>query len=443
MILRFTSSAIGAVLLTSIATAQRQMPVSPITSPVKDAGTYHLATGTWSRGVNQVALAGPEVLYDNTCTAGYFLALGDGDILLDSGRIPSTSSPSGPVSLVGLYDNYIVNGFEIGYCSFEPLTTNLDISFVDMYSECLNAGALPTPLVTFNLLNFPAGGATGTLGCWVVALDLSNSTGMFLLGGDADDFYDNVPSLDSFGWTWTQTIPTTGSDSGPMLGGDPSGIFNGSCGGVGGGTTFVGAASGPGTGIGNSDIFELGGSPLYSGCHWLGGYNPNPFAGFYMQVKGGMGFGPPQGVPYCFGDGTGASCPCSAFGAQGEGCLNTSGVGATLTGSGSSYVSNDTYTFYVAGVPGAKPGLLLRGSNQVAFPAGDGILCTAGQSQRSQVQFTSVGGTTFTDFNGSGFGTVSTIGAVTNFQFWYRDTSNTCSGAGFNFSNGWGVIYLP
>ncbi len=149
------------------------------------------------------------------------------------------------------------------------------------------------------------------------------------------------------------------------------------------------------------------------------------------------------GNAYCFGDGSGAVCPCAAFGLAGEGCANTGGGGATLTGSGNACVQGDSLAFDVTGVPGAKPGLILRGDSQIANPAGDGILCTAGGSQRSQVQVTNAGSTSFTDFNGQPFGAVANIGAPTNFQFWYRDPANTCSGAGFNFSNAWTVTYQP
>jgi len=149
-------------------------------------------------------------------------------------------------------------------------------------------------------------------------------------------------------------------------------------------------------------------------------------------------------TPYCFGDGSGATCPCNAFGGAGEGCLNTSGGGAVLSGAGLVSMANDTFEVHVAGVPGSKPGLLLRGNNQVAIPAGDGILCTAGGSQRSHVQVTQNGSTIYTNFNGASFGAVSNgIGVQTNFQFWYRDPSNGCSGAGFNFTNAVSVIYTP
>ena len=156
-----------------------------------------------------------------------------------------------------------------------------------------------------------------------------------------------------------------------------------------------------------------------------------------------------MGSAYCFGDGTGAVCPCSNHGNPGEGCANTSGVGgARLTGDGNASIANDSFQLIIEGVPGNKPGLILRGANQLngglGNLVGDGLLCTSGQTARSQVQFTSAGSTTFSNFQGSPFGASSYPGGVpTNYQFWYRDMTNTCSGLGFNFSNAWTVTWLP
>lgn len=415
----------------------------PLPSQPRHAGTYHLATGTWSRGTSQLALAGPEVLYDNTCTVGLFFPLQQGQITLDSGRIPSTSSPAPPTSLVGTSDSYTVNGFTIAYCSFEPLVTSFDVSFYDNYAACSDGlDSIPAPLTTIHITNTPA--MVSGNGCWFVNFDLSNSIMPFQLAGDGDGVFDDDELLDSFGWSLTQTIPTTAQDSGPILAGDPLGYYNSSCGGIGAGTTFPGAGVGPGTGIGQIDRLEAAFAPPFAyACHWFGGYDAvNPLAALYMQIEGYGDSGPPApGNSYCFGDGSGATCPCSGTSSAGEGCPNTSGAGATLVASGTPSLTNDTLLFQVAGVPGSKPGLLLRGDNRVSLPAGDGILCLAGNSARSQVVVTNGGQVTLTDFQGAPFGSVSNPGAETQFQFWYRDPSNTCSGAGFNFSNGWSVIY--
>lgn len=77
-------------------------------------------------------------------------------------------------------------------------------------------------------------------------------------------------------------------------------------------------------------------------------------------------------------------------------------------------------------------------------PVGDGLLCISGNTARSQVQVTSLGDVNFTHFQGSPFGLSSQgVGAPTNYQFWYRDQSNACSGSGFNFTNAWTVTWRP
>jgi len=453
MLLRFTMGAAGALVLAGTAAAQLPtLQAQPVTSQVKDGGVYHLATGTWTRGVNASALAGPETIYDNTCTTGFYWGVTDGDQFYDSGRIPSTNSPTGLTSLTGTHDVYEVNGFQVGYCSFEPTVTSFDMSFTDCYAACDTGGLLPTPLVTFAIVNAPGGTPTGGQGCWLVTFDLANTTATFNLAGDCNGTYNNTASTDSFGWSWMQSIPTTGSDSGPLMAGDPSGFFANSlvaCGGIGGNTTFAGAGAGPGTGIGILDQMEIGGGPTSPGCYWFGGYSAaNPYSAFYLQLQGDVGAAGNPGVAYCAGDGTGTACPCANTGAAGAGCANSGGAGATMTGTGNGFFGVDTLAFDISGVPGAKPGLLLRANNQAAgglgAAVGDGLICAVGGSQRSQVQLTDANGdATFSDFNGAGFGAVANVGAATNFQFWYRDPMGGPCATGFNFTNAWSITYMP
>ncbi len=155
------------------------------------------------------------------------------------------------------------------------------------------------------------------------------------------------------------------------------------------------------------------------------------------------------GSAFCFGDGTAASCPCGANGNAGAGCANTTGsIGATLSVAGNPYLSHDDFRLVISGVPGNKPGLILQGANQLngglGNAMGDGLLCVGGQSVRSHVQYTQGGATTFTNFHFSPISTFSYgIGVPTNYQYWYRDSGNTCSGIGFNFSNAWTTTWLP
>ena len=157
------------------------------------------------------------------------------------------------------------------------------------------------------------------------------------------------------------------------------------------------------------------------------------------------------GDGFCFGDGSAASCPCFGFGSSGEGCANSGGLGgAILVASGNASFTNDTFQLGVSGLPGAKPGLCVKGSAQLGGgsgnPVGDGLLCTAPQI-RSQVIVSDGSGTLSMDnWNGQPFGTyldAANVGVPTYYQWWYRDPPNTCSGSGFNFTNGWAVTWLP
>jgi len=192
------------------------------------------------------------------------------------------------------------------------------------------------------------------------------------------------------------------------------------------------------------------------GGDWAGQVSNTPAGSGFIQVaSGGDNHSYALranniGSAFCFGDGTGIPCPCAAYGNPGEGCANTAGLGgATLTGSGLAAIGGDTFQLQVSGAPGDKPGLILRGANALAgglgIVVGDGLLCTSGQTARSQIQRTSpAGDTLFTDFQGNPFGASSYgAGSPTNYQFWYRDPTNTCTGSGFNFTNAWSVSWMP
>jgi hypothetical protein len=155
------------------------------------------------------------------------------------------------------------------------------------------------------------------------------------------------------------------------------------------------------------------------------------------------------GSGFCFGDGSGATCPC--FGFIGEGCANSGGLGgASLVASGSADFSNDTFQLGVSGIPGAKPGLCVKGSVQLGGgngnPVGDGLLCTAPQIRSQVIVSDGAGNLSMDNWNGQPFGTfpdAANLGAPTHYQWWYRDPPNTCPGSGFNFSNAWTVTWSP
>lgn len=157
------------------------------------------------------------------------------------------------------------------------------------------------------------------------------------------------------------------------------------------------------------------------------------------------------GSALCFGDGTGANCPCGASGNPGEGCANTGGMGgATLAASGDGNFTADTFGLQVSGIPGSRPGLCMKGTNQLGggngVLSGDGLLCIGSQI-RSQVILSDASGTLdMTNWKGQAFGTypgAANVGTPTYYQWWYRDPGNTCSGQGFNFTNAWGLTWTP
>ena len=153
-------------------------------------------------------------------------------------------------------------------------------------------------------------------------------------------------------------------------------------------------------------------------------------------LNGNSSGGPVPGNAYCFGDSTGANCPCSAFGSPGEGCATTSGSGALLAGTGNADVASDSFTLSVSGAPANKPGIFFQGTSQLSVPAGDGILCS-NATKRYSLNSTDASGAT----TQSGFGAFASSGTTLNYQYWFRDPANTCGGGGFNFSNGWVVSW--
>jgi len=134
------------------------------------------------------------------------------------------------------------------------------------------------------------------------------------------------------------------------------------------------------------------------------------------------------------------NCPCFAVSAVDEGCPNTTGVGATLTGTGVASVSAPSFDLTATQLPDTV-GLFVQGTSAIGGadgnPVGEGRLCL-GPQKRYQPQSIS-GGTV----SRSNFQTFATAGGAMNYQFWYRDPGNNCAGGGFNFSPAWNVTWLP
>ena len=462
--------------------AQDIVPLSPVPG-VKHAGTYHLATKTWTRGGPEMLRGTYDVLYDNTCRTGLHTPLGN-QTFHDDGRIPSTSSPQvdqgafgsgsyAQTSLVGTMDVYSVNGFELGYCTGIVGTVDVLESFYECYVACSDATLL-TPTATFILSGFPGASTVGMTACWTVAVDLVGTTEVFALQGDCDGIYDNSPAQDFFGYGFMVLTPDPTGLSGPLVTGDPDGLLLAGPGGtgccVGCGTTFFAGANVPGTspegsGLNSQDYFEIddyhGGSTFtYNGCYWFGGYSTLiPHAGSYLEILG-EAQGTEPGTAYCFGHTSqGNPCPCSNDNDQsdpkGAGCANGMfTAGARLYATGIPSVSNDTLVLYgTRGLPNDSS-MFFQAANSLDGTGnflGDGIRCAGGNMKKLVVRRNTAAGKANTTpysitLRSAQFGYAIQPGDTLRYQWWCRDNTNPPCGLGLNdsnTSNGYEITWLP
>lgn len=141
------------------------------------------------------------------------------------------------------------------------------------------------------------------------------------------------------------------------------------------------------------------------------------------------------GTSFCFGDGSGAVCPCGNLGGPEEGCANSSGFGALLTSSGSNSATADDLVLTGSQLPPGVPALFFSGTSVIAGGAlfGDGLRCAGGQLTRIEVAFADAGGLAATS-PGIAASLGATPGTQSILQLWYRDPAGPC-GVQFNLSN--------
>jgi hypothetical protein len=149
---------------------------------------------------------------------------------------------------------------------------------------------------------------------------------------------------------------------------------------------------------------------------------------------------------YCF-------CP-SPLGPCGNnsattGCLNSTGVGALLSGVGTTSVTTDDLTLSATGLPAGSQGLFFMGPTQTVGAFGDGLRCISSPTYRLGIQGADAAGASA---YGPGIvarscllGPASCITPVTtwNFQLWYRNANAFCTPATYNLTNGLSVAFTP
>ena len=127
------------------------------------------------------------------------------------------------------------------------------------------------------------------------------------------------------------------------------------------------------------------------------------------------------------------------------GCLNSTGRGALLEGSGSTSISNGDLVMISRDLPPNTAGILFAGSGQAHAPFYDGLRCMSGPFTRFKVRFANSAGVAV-ESGQSGQTIAERVGAqpgqTTRFQWWYRDAMGPC-GSGANTSSGVALRWEP
>jgi hypothetical protein len=409
---------------TTIAQESLRSRLRPITGPIRNAGTLHLGTGTWTRPSSGQANLGPgyTVVYSNTCSTGYYAGMAQGEIFTDEGGIPnpsqasvqSTAVPGGYDANPGCHDGYNVAGFQVAYCTYFPgAVYQTDITFYDQVGPAGTTCSIPGAATqTLNITGLPGSTSLGSQACWLVSFDLNAASANFSLTGSST-------GGSIFGWSYKQVSSSlAATPDGPLIAGGTGATSPATCTGTDAtrwdnGTASVaypanynpgtplpnlGGSVEEGTGMFNLDAFRIDNSATTAaGCYWFGG---NPRGSFYLElytdeVCAPCLFACGGGNPYCFGDGTTATaCPCGNFGAPGAGCNNSIGNGgASLSATGAASLSGDTLKFTQVNELGTSLSIFLQGTvnipNGVVF--GDGVRCIGGALKRLYIRSASGG----------------------------------------------------
>ena len=155
-----------------------------------------------------------------------------------------------------------------------------------------------------------------------------------------------------------------------------------------------------------------------------------------------------RATPFCFGDGTGAACPCANNGITGHGCGNSvNAAGALLAAAGECSPIHDTLNLSVSGLPPTASCVFIQGSSSTGGATyGDGIRCFAGTLIRIGVHTAVAGNAVYplgSETPISVKGGIPATGGTRCYQVWYRDPPAFCTSATTNVTNGMSVVWAP
>jgi len=129
------------------------------------------------------------------------------------------------------------------------------------------------------------------------------------------------------------------------------------------------------------------------------------------------------------------------------GQANSTGVGGSISATGSGSVAANDMTVRADGMPPTQPGLFFYGPEQAIVPFGNGFRCVGAGSAgiaRLGVEVSSAAGILLHNVDMTSPPTLATQitgGSTWNFQAWYRDPA--AGGAFFNLSDGLEVSFAP
>lgn len=390
-----TTAASMMLCASAMAQADLSSRPQPITAPLKHAGVYHVATGTWTRGASQSVL-GPDIIYNNSCNSGYFAGTKSGELIQHRSRLPTTLANGAPETdsvfypgnvpahqydqRPGCATTYNIQHFEVVYCSSIVNTgvNTIDwfFSFADAYTLCGTGDMVPDPACDYLVTGLPVGTTTGAQNCWIIDIDLALVTPACNLSADQDGTYVGPPETETFGYSNGPASAGITSLNGTGMviagnftwtGGTLTGVLT-PCTGV-DGTIWdspVNLAE-EGTGMNSQDFFRITGPApsAAAGCYFFGG---NPHGDFYLKLFSKTC--PPASplIANCLpGQGGIIPCPCGNPPAGGGLGCNNFGAGpaasATLGATGVASLANDTVTLVATGENNTSTTVFWTGKN--------------------------------------------------------------------------------
>lgn len=288
--LKSASLLIGAVALTQGALGQSpaQLQRIPARAPIH-AGTFHAASGQFipADPSQQSTMGVGGDVYTNNYYAGVFLDINASSLVVDEGRIPSTTSPTSasPVSVTGTQDSYRINNIQLGYATDSIGDGNARLTILPEYTSCSNPLGGSAPILDLIITGLPGTILAGAVTPYTFDVDMTGFE--FCMPADGDGTYDDG-IIDNFGFGLLMSADP-GSQIGPLIGARPGPFAP-----TGDGTVFQNPGS-TGSGLGTVDQwFELEFGTGSTNCYNEGGYDPvtnNPsFGSFWLVLGADLGF---------------------------------------------------------------------------------------------------------------------------------------------------------